>query len=67
MLEAGRSRVRFPLKLLQFFNSLDPSSLNMALRFTRPLTEMIIRKCLASKARPESKDDKLTIISVLIA
>jgi hypothetical protein len=40
MLEAGRSRVRFPMKSLEFFDLSNPSSRTMAMGLTQPLTEM---------------------------
>jgi hypothetical protein len=45
MLQAGRSRVRVPMRSLTFYNLSNPSSRTMALGFTQPLTEMTIRKC----------------------
>jgi hypothetical protein len=42
MLQAGRSRVRVPMRWI-FFNLLNPSSRTMALGSTQPLTEMSIR------------------------
>jgi hypothetical protein len=38
MLQAGRSRVRVPMRLI-FFNLPNPSSCTMALGLTQPLTE----------------------------
>jgi hypothetical protein len=43
MLQAGRSRVRFPMRSLDFFNWPNPSSRTMALGLTQPLTEMSTR------------------------
>jgi hypothetical protein len=41
MLQAGRSRVRFPMRSLDsFFNWPNPSNRTMALGSTQPLTEM---------------------------
>jgi hypothetical protein len=40
MLQDGRSRVRFPMRSLDFFILLNPSSRNMALELTQPITEM---------------------------
>jgi hypothetical protein len=42
MLQAGRSRVRVPMRWI-FFNSPNPSSRTMALGSTQPLTEMSTR------------------------
>jgi hypothetical protein len=43
MLEAGSSRVRFPMSLLNFFNVPNPSSPTITLEVTDPLTEMSTR------------------------
>jgi hypothetical protein len=43
MLQAGRSRVRFPMRSLDFFIWPNPSSRTMALGSTQPLTEMSTR------------------------
>jgi hypothetical protein len=43
MLQAGRSRVRFPMRLLDFFNLPNPSSRTMDLGSTQPLTEVSTR------------------------
>jgi hypothetical protein len=40
MLQAGRSRVLFPMRLLDFFNLPNLSSRTMALGLTQPLTKM---------------------------
>jgi hypothetical protein len=40
MLQAGRSRVPFLMRSLDFFNLPNPSSRTMALGSTQPLTEM---------------------------
>jgi hypothetical protein len=40
MLQAGRLRVRFPMRPLGFFNWPNPSNRTMVLRSTQPLTEM---------------------------
>jgi hypothetical protein len=39
----------FPDELLEFFNLLNPSSRNMALRSTQPLTEMSTRNLPGGK------------------
>jgi hypothetical protein len=67
MLQAGRSRVRVPLRLLNFFFSLyNPSSRTMALGFIQPLTEMSTRNriimFLGSKVRRVRRADNLTTI-----
>jgi hypothetical protein len=43
MLQAGKSRVRLPMRLLDFFNCPNSSSHNMALVSTQPLAEMSTR------------------------
>jgi hypothetical protein len=43
MLQAGRSRVRVPMRWIFFFNWANPSSGTMALGSTQPLTEMNTR------------------------
>jgi hypothetical protein len=44
MLQAGRSQVRVPMRLLNFvFNLPNPSSRTMALGFTQPVTEINAR------------------------
>jgi hypothetical protein len=40
MLQAGRLRVRFPIRSLDFFNLPNPSSRTMTLGSTQPPTEM---------------------------
>jgi hypothetical protein len=62
MLQAGRQRVRVPMRLLDFFNVSNPSSRNMALGSTRPLTEMSPRDLPGGKRRPARKTDKRTAI-----
>jgi hypothetical protein len=55
MLQAGRSRVRFPM------SSFNLSRRTMVLGSTRPLTEINTRIPPGGKGRPERKVDKLTI------
>jgi hypothetical protein len=62
MLQAGRSRVRFPVRSLDVFNSPNPSSHTMALGSTQPLREISTRNLPGGKERPQSKADKLTAI-----
>jgi hypothetical protein len=45
MLQAGRSRVRDPIRSFKFSNLPNPSSRTMALRLSQPLTQMSTRKC----------------------
>jgi hypothetical protein len=51
MLQAGGSRVRFPMRLLDFSIWPYPSSRTMALGSTQPLTEMSTRNLPGSKGR----------------
>jgi hypothetical protein len=65
MLQAGRSRVPFPMTALIFFNLPNYSRRNMTLGFTQPLTEMSTRNLPGGKARPVRKTDKFTAIYLL--
>jgi hypothetical protein len=56
-----------PVEVIGFFNSPNPSSRNMALGSTHPLTEMSTRNLPGGKGRPARKADNLTAICVLIA
>jgi hypothetical protein len=49
--------------VIRFFNSLNPSSLIMALRSSQPLTEMSTRNLPGGKGPPARKADNLTAIS----
>jgi hypothetical protein len=62
MLQAGRSQVRFPMRLLDFSIELNPSSRTMALGSTQPLTEMSTRNHPGGKGRPALKADNLTAL-----
>jgi hypothetical protein len=62
MLQAGRSRVRSPMRSLDFFNRPNPPSRTMALGSTQPLTEMSTRNLSGGKGRPARKADNLTAI-----
>jgi hypothetical protein len=55
MLQAGRSRFRFPKRSLNFFNLLNPSSRNMALGSTQPLTEMSTRNVPGGKRAADAQ------------
>jgi hypothetical protein len=57
MLQAGSSPDE-----VDIFNLPNPSSRNMALRSTQPLTEMSTRNFLGGKGRPTRKADNLTTI-----
>jgi flagellar motor switch protein FliM len=62
MLQARRWRVQFPMRSLNVFNLPHPSSLNMALGSTQPLTEQVLGIFLGGKGRPARKADNLTTI-----
>jgi hypothetical protein len=51
MLEAGRSRVPIPMKLMKFFDVPNPSSRALALGFILPLTELRSRNLLGEVKR----------------
>jgi hypothetical protein len=62
MLQAGRSTVRVPDEVDFFFSSPNPSSRTMALRSTKPLTEMNTRNLPGGKKRSARSGDNLTAI-----
>jgi hypothetical protein len=62
MLQAGKSRLPSPMRLLGFFNLPNPSSHTMGLRLILPLTDMSTRNLLGGKGRPVRKADSLTAI-----
>jgi hypothetical protein len=62
MLQAGRSRVRFPMRSLYFFNSPNPFIRTMVLGSTQPLTEMNTRNLSGGKGQPAHKADNPTAI-----
>jgi hypothetical protein len=63
MLQAGRSRVRVPMRCIFFFFDLPNFSIRtMPLVSTQPLTEMSTRKIPGGKGRPGHKADNLTVI-----
>jgi hypothetical protein len=63
MLQAGRARVRFPMRSLDFFNIPNPSSRTMALGLNQPVTEMSTRDLPGVKGRWQvHKADNLTTI-----
>jgi hypothetical protein len=68
MLQAGRLRVRVPVRCIFFFNLPNASSRTMALRSTQPLREMSTRNLRegGDKGRPVRKADNLTAIWELI-
>jgi hypothetical protein len=62
-LQAGRPRVRVPMRSLDFFSHFpNPSSRTMALGSTQPLTEMSTRDLPGSKGLPARKANNLTTI-----
>jgi hypothetical protein len=63
MLEAGRSRVRIPMRSLTFLNLPNPSNRTVALGSTQPLREMSTRNLPGGKGWPARKADNLTAIS----
>jgi hypothetical protein len=60
MLQAGKSRVRFLLRPLDFLNLPNLSSRTMALGSTQPLTEMSTKNISGRKGRPARKADNFT-------
>jgi hypothetical protein len=60
MLQAEKSRVRFPMRLLDFFNLPNRSSRTMVQGSTQSLTEMITRNLTGGKGRPARKAHNLT-------
>jgi hypothetical protein len=62
MLHAGRSRVRFLMRSLDFLIEPNPSNRTMALGSTQPLTEMSARNLTEGRGRPAHKADNLTAI-----
>jgi hypothetical protein len=66
MLQAGRSRVRFPIGSLDFSVDLILSSRTMTLVSTQPLAEMSTRNLLGGEGRPAGRRlrtfDNLTAI-----
>jgi hypothetical protein len=62
MLEAGRSPVRLPMRSFDYFDLPNPSSRNMALVSTQPLTEMSTRNLSGGKGYPVLEADNLTAI-----
>jgi hypothetical protein len=52
-----------PDEVIGFFNCPNPSTRNMALGWTQPLTEVNSRNLFGGKGRPTRKADILTAIS----
>jgi hypothetical protein len=61
VLQAGRSPVRVPDEV-DFFNLPSPSSRNMALGSTQPLTEMSTRNLPGGEKRQARRADNLAAI-----
>jgi hypothetical protein len=61
MLQAGRSRVRFPISLDSSISLIFPDALRL-LGLTQPLTEMSTTNFLGGKRRPARKADNLAAI-----
>jgi hypothetical protein len=59
MLQVGMSRIRFPMRLLDFFNLPYHSSGTRAPGSTQPVTEMSTRNFPGGKGWPARKDDNL--------
>jgi hypothetical protein len=51
-----------PEEVIAFFNWPNPSSRNMALGSTQPLTEMSTGDLYGGKGQPEREADNLTVI-----
>jgi hypothetical protein len=62
MCQAARSRIRVPMRSMDFINLSNLSSHTMALWSIQPLTEMSARNLPGGKGRPERKTDNLTAI-----
>jgi hypothetical protein len=62
MLQAGRSRVRFPMRSLRFFIWPHSSSPTTAPGSTQPLTKMSTRNLPGDKGRPVRMAENLTAI-----
>jgi hypothetical protein len=62
MLQAGRSRVRFLMRSLDFFNWSNHSNRTVSLGSTLPLAEMSTGNLPGSKRPPARKPDNLTAI-----
>jgi hypothetical protein len=66
MLQPGGSRVRIPMRSLDYFSLLDPSSRTNALGTTQPVREMSAKNISGAKGRPARKADNLTASCVPI-
>jgi hypothetical protein len=62
MIQAGRSRVRFPIRSLDFQIDLIHLAALIAMGLTQPLTEMSTRNLPGGKGRPALMADNLTAI-----
>jgi hypothetical protein len=66
MLQAGRLRVRFPMREFDIFYLPNHSSRNMDLGSTQPLTEMSIRNLPGGKGRPARKTNLIAICEPIV-
>jgi hypothetical protein len=62
ILQAGRSRIRFPMKSLDFSINVILPARTMALGSTQPIREMSTRNPPGGKGGPVRKTNKLTAI-----
>jgi hypothetical protein len=62
VLQTGRSRVRIPIRSLDFYNLPNLFSRSVALGLTQSLTEISTRNLPGGKGRPARKADNLTAI-----
>jgi hypothetical protein len=65
MLQAGRWRVRVPMRWIFSIDLILPAS-TMALGSTQPLTEMSTMNLLGGKGRPERKADLTAICEPIV-
>jgi hypothetical protein len=66
VLQAGGSRVRFPMWSLDFSNLLNTSSRTMTLGSNQPLTEMNTRNIPEVKGRPTRKAEVTVICEPIV-
>jgi hypothetical protein len=66
VLQAGRSRVQFPMRSLDVFNWSNPSSRTMALGSSQPLAKMSTRNLPGVKGRPVRMADITAICELIV-